>query len=78
MSHIQKSLESEITKRKPHPTKNETTWSITYRLPAKIVDELETEAMQKNISQNVLVRQIMERYLDPKIKERAAAMNPTN
>jgi len=39
------------------------TRSITYRLPEKIVDELETEAMQKNISQNVLVKQILEKYI---------------
>jgi len=41
----------------------EKTRSITYRLPEKIVDELETEAMQKNISQNVLVKQILEKYI---------------
>jgi hypothetical protein len=56
-------LETEITKRKPHPTKKEATRSITYRLPAKIVEELETEAMQKNISHNVLVKQVLEKYL---------------
>jgi len=56
-------LETEIPKRKPHPPKKETTRSITYRLPAKVVEELETEAMQKNISHNVLVKQILEKYL---------------
>ena len=56
-------METEISKRKPHPPKKETTRSITYRLPAKVVEELETEAMQKNISHNVLVRQILEKYL---------------
>jgi len=56
-------LESNTPKRKAHPQKKESTRSITYRLPAKVVEELEEEAMQKNISQNVLVRQIMERYL---------------
>lgn len=49
-------------KRQPHPQKKEVTRSITYRLPAKIVEELETEAMQKNISHNVLVKQILEKY----------------
>ncbi len=49
--------------RKSHPPKKETTRSITYRLPEKIVEELETEAMQKNISQNVLVKQILEKYV---------------
>ena len=56
-------METEIPKRKPHPPKKETTRSITYRLPVKVVEELETEAMQKNISHNVLVRQILEKYL---------------
>lgn len=51
-------------KRKPHPPEKETTRSITYRLPAYIVDELETEAMQKNVSQNVLVKQILEKFVN--------------
>ncbi len=50
-------------KRKTHVPKKEKTRSITYRLPAKVVEELETEATQKNISQNVLVKQILERYV---------------
>ncbi len=52
---------SRIT-RKPHPSKQEKTRSITYRLPEWIVNELETEAMQKKVSQNVLVKQIFEKY----------------
>lgn len=56
-------MDTTIPQRKPHPPKKETTRSITYRLPAKLVDELETEAMQKNISQNVLVKQILEKYV---------------
>ena len=51
------------TPSKPNITKKETTRSITYRLPTKIVEELETEAMRKNISQNVLVKQILEKYV---------------
>ena len=51
------------TKRKPHLHKKEKTRSITYRLPENIVEELETEAVQKNISQNVLVKQILEKYV---------------
>jgi len=43
--------------------KKEATRSITYRLPEKMIDELDGEAKQKKISQNVLVKQIMERYL---------------
>ena len=51
------------TKRQIHSSKKESTRSITYRLPEKIVTELETESAQKGISQNVLVRQIMEKYV---------------
>lgn len=50
-------------KRQIHSSKKESTRSITYRLPEKLVTELETESAQKGISQNVLVRQIMEKYV---------------
>ena len=43
--------------------KKEKTRSITYRLPEKVVEELESESIEKNISQNVLVRQILERHI---------------
>ncbi len=51
------------TKRQVHSPKKESTRSITYRLPEKLVSELETEATQKSISQNVLVKQILEKYV---------------
>jgi len=51
------------TKRQIHSAKKESTRSITYRLPEKLVTELETESTQKGISQNVLVRQILEKYV---------------
>lgn len=50
-------------KRQPHPVKHEQTRSISYRLPEHIIAELEVEAQQKEISQNVLVRQIFEKYI---------------
>lgn len=56
-------METSTARRKPHPPKKEKTRSITYRLPAKVVEELQTEAMQKNISHNVLVKQILEKYI---------------
>ena len=56
-------MESANGKPSQHLKKKPKTRSITYRLPEKIVDELESEAMQKNISQNVLVRQILEKYV---------------
>ncbi len=39
------------------------TRSITFRLPSKIVKELETEAKNNKTSQNVLVNQILEQYI---------------
>ena len=51
-------------KRQPHPIKHEQTRSISYRLPEYLVNELETEAMQKEISHNVLVKQILEKYVN--------------
>ena len=48
-------------KRQQHTPKKEKTRSITYRLPVKLVEEIETEAMNKNISHNVMARQILEK-----------------
>lgn len=58
-------LKENITspKRQIHSHKKDATRSITYRLPEKLVSELETEATQKSISQNVLVKQILEKYV---------------
>jgi hypothetical protein len=50
-------------KRQQHPPKKEKTRSVTYRLPIKLVEEIETEAMNHNISHNVMARQILERYV---------------
>ncbi len=52
------------SKKQSNSQKKETTRSISYRLPSKIVEELETEAMNKKISQNVLVKQILEKYVN--------------
>ncbi len=49
--------------KKDTKSKKESTRSITYRLPEKLVNELEKEANQKKISHNVLVKQILERYI---------------
>ena len=49
--------------RQSHTPNKESTRSITYRLPEKLVTELETGSTQKGISQNVLVRQILEKYI---------------
>ena len=51
------------TNRQIHTPKKESTRSITYRLPEKLVLELETESTQRSISQNVLVKQILEKYV---------------
>ena len=50
----------DTSKRQTHVTKKDPTRSITYRLSEKLISELETEANQKGISQNVLVKQILE------------------
>ena len=52
-----------VVKRQPHQIKQEPTRSISYRLPEHIIKELEIEAQQKEISQNVLVKQILEKYV---------------
>ena len=52
-----------LVKRKPHVKNKEQTKSITYRLPSKLLENLETEARQKNISHNVLVKQILQKYV---------------
>jgi len=55
-------LDSTI-KRQQHSPKKEKTRSVTYRLPVKLVEEIETEAMNHNISHNVMARQILEKYI---------------
>lgn len=56
-------LDPSVVKRKPHVITKEKTKTITYRLPVKMIEELETQANQANISQNVLVKQIVQKYL---------------
>lgn len=63
-------------RRKKHPPKKEKTRSITYRLPEKLVDELETESVEKNISQNVLVKQILEKHVEWDVYEQKIGMIP--
>ena len=54
---------STSARRKPHQKTKEETDTISYRLPSKLLDDLETEAREKNISQNVLVKQILMKYV---------------
>lgn len=51
-------------KRQQHSAKKEKTRSVTYRLPIKLVEEIEAEAMNHNISHNVMARQILEKYVE--------------
>ena len=51
-------------KRQQHPPNKEKTRSVTYRLPVKLVEEIEAEAMNNNISHNVMARQILQRYIE--------------
>ncbi|MFQ5496592.1 MAG: hypothetical protein ACE5DU_01755 [Nitrosopumilus sp.] len=50
-------------KSQQHSTKKEKTRSVTYRLPVKLVEEIETEAMNHNVSHNVMTKQILEKYI---------------
>ena len=56
-------MDPSVAKRKPHASKKEKTKTITYRLPVTMIEELETQAMQQNTSQNVLIKQIIQKYL---------------
>ncbi len=56
-------MDSSTVKRQKHPVEREKTRSVTYRLPVKIVEEIETEANNNNISHNVMARQILEKYI---------------
>ncbi|MEX1149239.1 MAG: hypothetical protein WEB01_04425 [Nitrosopumilus sp.] len=49
--------------RKPYIHNKEKTRTVTYRLPVKLVEEIETEAMNNNISHNVMAKQILEKYI---------------
>ncbi|MFQ5781722.1 MAG: hypothetical protein ACE5GR_01545 [Nitrosopumilus sp.] len=53
---------SSAVRRQQHPVK-EKTRSVTYRLPVKLLEEIETEAMNQNISHNVMAKQILEKYI---------------
>ncbi|RMW39602.1 MAG: hypothetical protein EA446_02425 [Nitrosopumilus sp.] len=50
-------------KKAVHTTKKEKTKTVSYRLTEKLIADLETEAMQQGISPNVLVRQVLEKYV---------------
>ena len=50
--------------RKHHPKIKEQTDTISYRLPLKLLENLETEAREKNVSQNALVKQILTKYVE--------------
>ncbi len=48
--------------RKPDALSHEKTRSISFRLPEDLVEEIETAAQLNNVSANVLVHRILERY----------------
>ena len=58
------SLNSNVIRTKNSLVKKETSRSITYRLPSNVVEELENEARNKKISHNVLVKQVLEKYIE--------------
>ena len=56
-------MDSDTIKSQKTPAKREKTRSITYRLPVRLVEEIETEARNHNVSHNVMARQILEKYI---------------
>ena len=52
-----------MTKQQPHSKIKEKTQTITYRLPVRLVEELDGESIQKGISHNIPVHQILEKYV---------------
>lgn len=56
-------MDSSTIKRQKHPVEREKTRSVTYRLPIKLVEEIEAEARNNNISHNVMAKQILEKYI---------------
>ena len=53
----------ETASRKKHVIEKKPTRSTSYRLPEELLSELQTEAQEKNISENVLVKQILEKHI---------------
>ena len=51
------------TKNQKYTSKREKTRSITYRLPVRLIEEIEAEAKNHNISHNVMAKQILEKYI---------------
>ena len=56
-------LDTTKVKHQKHPQVKEETRNVTYRLPLHIVEELEAEAMNQNISHNVLAKQILGKFI---------------
>ncbi len=56
-------MDSKTVKHHQQTTKKEKTRSVTYRLPVRLVEEIESEAMNNNVSHNVMARQILEKYV---------------
>ena len=54
---------STIIKRNLHLTTKEKTLSISYTFSPKIVGDLKMETMEKDISQNILIKQISEKFV---------------
>jgi hypothetical protein len=54
---------STIIKKKLYLKTNEKIPSINYTLSPKIVEDLKTETMEKDLSQNILAKQISEKFV---------------
>ena len=56
-------LKDSVTKKQYDRQRKEKTRTVSFRLPEKILEQIEREAMNQKISQNVLVKQILEKYV---------------
>lgn len=57
------SMGSSILNKKPPVQNKEKTKTVTFRFPEKLLAELETESIQREVSQNVLAKQILEKFI---------------
>lgn len=56
-------ISSSLVHGKLHSQKKEETRSVTFRLPTRVVNELEAESSERNVSLNVITKQILEKHL---------------
>ena len=71
MSEDYQDIEKQKTSYQPRKSR-----SVTFRLDSKVIDELQTEADNREISLNVLVNQVLKRYAEWDRHENKIGMMP--